>query len=260
MTVIGVVGDCTTTTCVAIASGWPAVDDPVILEADPSGGSLAGWLDTLASPSLATIVATWGSEVGGAALDTVMAMTQRAGAGVRFIALPVRSLPAHRALAEADAVVAALAASAQVVLADCGRLRGTDPIPDALLVADVQVVVHRQESASAAASVVRVERLVELVERLGATSAATVLAVIGSSPFQAADIAQFVDDAVPGSITHCVPLADDALSAATVAGRAGVSAKRLQRLPLMRSAATAAATLRHLVASPVAGGPDRWSP
>ena len=57
MTIVGVVGDCTTTTCLALASCWPAVDDAVILEADPLGGSLAGWLDTPASPSLATMVA-----------------------------------------------------------------------------------------------------------------------------------------------------------------------------------------------------------
>ena len=57
MTIVAIVGDCTTTTCVALAAGWPVDDEVLILEADPSGGSLAGWLDTPNSPSLATIVA-----------------------------------------------------------------------------------------------------------------------------------------------------------------------------------------------------------
>ena len=251
MTIIGVVGDCTTTTCVALASSWPVTDDVVILEADASGGSLTGWLDTPASPSLATIVATLGSDGIRPPLDTAMSMTQHTDAGVRFIALPVRSVPARRALAEADAVVAALARTARVVLADCGRVRGTDPVPNALLAADLHVIVHRQESASAAASVVRIDRLVELIEHLGATGRRTVLALVGTSPFHPSDIAQYVDDAVPGSIAECVHIADDPLAAATLAGRTGVSAKRLLRLPLMRTASTAVATIRGLVPSPV---------
>lgn len=259
MTIVGVVGDCTTTTCLALASCWPAVDDAVILEADPSGGSLAGWLDTPASPSLATMVAALGSDGGGPPLDTVMAMTHRSDAGIRFIASPVRSLPAHRALAEADAVLAALARSTHVVLADCGQMRGTDTVSNTLLTADVHVVVHRQETASAAASVVRIERLVELVEHLGGAGRPIVLAVIGSSPFHPSDIAQFVVDAGPGSISECVHIAEDALSAATLAGRSGVSAKRLCRLPLMHSAAAATVILRQIVAESVSDRVDQRS-
>ena len=56
MTIVAVIGDCTTTTCIALAAGWPG-RRRLVLEADPSGGSLAGWLDTPSSPSLATIVA-----------------------------------------------------------------------------------------------------------------------------------------------------------------------------------------------------------
>ena len=244
MTIVGVVGDCTTTTCVALASCWSVVDDAVILEADPSGGSLAGWLDTPASPSLATIVATAGADEQGPLIDTVSAMTHHADAGVRFIALPVRSVPAHRALAEADMVVAALARSGQVVIADCGVLPATEPVPTAVLAASVVVVVHRQASASAAAGVVRIERLVELVEHLGSIGRPIVLAIIGTSPFHPSDIAQFVHDAAPGVVAEWVPIADDPLSAAAFAGHAGVSAKRLRRLPLTQSAAAAADRLR----------------
>ena len=247
MTIFAVVGDCTTTTCVALASGWPILDDVVILEADPSGGSLAGWLDTPASPSLATIVATSGTDDHGPLIDTVRTMTHHSAAGVRFIALPVRSVPAHRALAEADAVVTALARSDQIVIADGGTLRTIDPVPTALLEASTVVIVHRQASASAAAGVVRIERLVEVVEYLGTIGRPIVMAIIGNSPFNPSDVAQFVDDAFPGVVTEWVPIADDPLSAAAIAGHAGISAKRMRRLPLMQSAAAAGARLRLLI-------------
>ncbi len=89
----------------------------------------------------------------------------------------------------------------------------------------------------------RLERLVELVERLGPTAPTLMLAVVGTEPFDPAEIAAHVDTCVPGALAEVVTLADDPLAAAVLAGRAGVSASRLRRLPLMRSAANAAARL-----------------
>ena len=132
MTIIAIAGDATTTTAVAIAAGWPTDrgDDVVVLEADPYGGSLAGWLDTPAQPSLATIVANAGIDAGQShrtVLDTVDAMTRRSDSGVRFIPNAVRVRAAHRAVEEAAVVVVpALAGAPTVVLADVGRLRAGD--------------------------------------------------------------------------------------------------------------------------------------
>jgi hypothetical protein len=70
-----------------------------------------------------------------------------------------------------------------------------------------------------------------------------VVAVVGSDPFDPAEIAQHVEASVPGAVGEVVTLADDPLAAAVLAGRAGVSANRLRRLPLMRSAATVASRL-----------------
>ncbi len=245
MTIVAVIGDCTTTTCIALAAGWP--DGGVfVLEADPSGGSLAGWLDTPSSPSLATIVANIGGRdaTGGSVMSTVSAMTQRSASGISFIAAPLRALPARRAIEEAaGAVVPALASSGVVVLADVGRRQPGD-IPSAIVgSAAATLVVHRQHAASAAAEAVRLERLVELVERLAATARTLTLAVVGNDPFEPAEIAQHVDASVPGALADVVTLADDPLAAAVLAGRAGVSANRLRRLPLMRSAASAASRL-----------------
>jgi cellulose biosynthesis protein BcsQ len=266
VTIVAIAGDASTTTAVAIAAGWPTHrdDDVVVLEADPNGGSLAAWLDTPAQPSLATIVANAGTDSGRShrtVLDTADTMTLRSDAGVRFIANAVRSRAAHRAVAEsALVVVPALAGAPAVVLADVGRHRVGDTPSPALRAADVVVVVHRQAAASAPAATVRIERLVESVEELARLDAAFVLAVIGRSPFDPFEIGQFVDHAVPDTLGHIAALSDDPLAAATLAGRSGVSAKRLRRLPLMRDAARLAGDLADLVASDRADGVDGVAP
>ncbi len=251
MTAVAVIGDATTTTAVAVAAGWPSGEQIIVLEADPSGGSLAAWLDTPSQPSLATIVANVGADSGGvhrSSFATFDAMTQHSSTGVRFVANAVRSRAAHRALDEAAAMVLpALVAADSTVLVDVGLHRvGIEQSP-ALDVADVVVLVHRQATASAAAATVRVERLVESVEELARLDADILLAVIGSSPFEPGEIAAFVDASVPGAVRTMVPVAHDPLAAATIAGRAGVSARRLRRLPLMRDAADLASVVSGFV-------------
>lgn len=251
MTVIAVVGDATTTSAVALAVGWPAGDEVIVLEADPTGGSLAGWLDTPLQPSLATIVANVGPDAGRdhrATMATFDAMAQRSATGVRFVANAVRARAAHRAVEEAaGAVLPAAAGAATTVIADAGRHRAGHAPSPALGVADVVVIVHRQAGASAAAASVRIERLVETVEEVAHLDAAIALAVIGSTPFDPAEIGAFVGESVPGAVQMVVSLADDPLAAATIAGRVGVSPKRLRRLPLMRDASQLAGALHDLV-------------
>ncbi len=250
MTLVAVVGDAATTTAVALAAGWSAPDDAVVLEADPTGGSLAGWLDTPAHPSLSTVVAHVGTNTDRSALTTLDAMTHRSASGVRFVAAPVRARAAHRAVEEAAvALFPTIADAPLAVIADAGRHRAGEPPTAVLRLADVVVIVHRQANASAAAATVRIERLVETVEELAHLDADVVLAVIGATPFDPAEIGSFVLQAVPESIGTTVALADDPLAAATIAGRAGVSAKRLRRLPLLRDASLVADAVLDLVAA-----------
>ncbi len=264
MTIIAVVGDAATTTTVAIAAGWPTGRSEVlVLEADRSGGSLAAWLDTPAQPSLATIVANAGNDSGRthrSVLDTVDAMTRRSAAGVRFVANAVRARAAHRAVEEAALVVLpALAGAPVAVLADVGAHRVGEPLSPALRVADTVVIVHRQATASAAAATVRIERLVESVEELAHLDATFVLAIVGRSPFDPAEIGQFVDQAVPGTVRRVVALSDDPLAAATIAGRSGVSAKRLRRLPLIRDTAQLAGELADVADLAPLASSDRFT-
>lgn len=251
MTIIAVVGDAATTSTVALAAGWPTSDEVIVLEADPAGGSLAGWLDTPVQPSLATIVANVGPAAGSdhrSVLATFDTMSHRSDSGIRFVANAVRARAAHRAIEEAAIVVLpAIAAAPTAMIADVGAYRsGQSPSP-ALRVASIVVVVHQQASASAAAATVRIERLIEMVEELAHLDAAIVLAVIGSTPFDPAEIGTFVDESVPDTVRMTVAIADDPLAAAAIAGRTGVSSKRLRRLPLMRDASRLSIALSALL-------------
>jgi hypothetical protein len=258
VTIVAVVGDATTTTAVALSAVWPG-DGAVVLEADRAGGSLAAWLDTPTHPTLATIVATAGSsENHPEVMAIVDAMTHHSSTGVRFVSNAPRGRAADLAVAEATfSVLPAVSSSERTFVADAGRHRGGDTLSPIVGVGDVVAIVHRQAPASAAAASVRIERLIETVEDVAHLDAPVVLAVIGTAPFDIAELAAFVDAAVPGSIAAWFGLADDPLAAFTIAGRTGVSARRLRRLPLMRDAARAAGLLDGLLALPHRMAPHR---
>ena len=232
------IGDCATTSTLALAATWP-VDDIIVLEADRAGGSLAAWLGTPVSPSLSSIVAQVRTlhDEPAATWTVVESMIQRTPSGRRFIAAPVRSREASRSVSEASAMLFPVLARmpAPTLLADLGRWSATDEPPVLVALATSIVIVHRQHRASATAAAVRLERLAEQIAVLSAIGPPVVLAVIGDQPFGLDEIGGFVSDHGRHEI-HVSPLADDELSAAVFAGRAGVSGRRLARLPLSRSA------------------------
>lgn len=285
MPLIAVGGDAATTTTLALAAGWPdrqvnefehladdtphapdhqndrgtghtAGTDLVVIEADASGGSLAAWLDTPLSPSLSALVTSLhqSSSTGSTAATmwrTVDSMIRRSASGIRFVPAPFRSREARGAINEADQTLfPLLAASEEMIgLMDVGRI---DPlrIPSSLRHADLVIVVHRQEAASAPAATVRLERLAETVDALRTTSHEVALAVIGDEPFPLEEVVSF---AAPGA--RAWSLAVDDLAAQVFAGRSGVSAKRLARLPLPRSAARTAGELAAAITAVVPSAP-----
>lgn len=250
MTIVAVTGDCATTTSLALAATWPqdaGVDGDelvMVVEADPDGGCLAGWLDAPATPSLATIVAATGSD--GRVLQTIATMVHHTVSGIDVVTCPPRALAAHRAVDEAGVdVLPALARADVLGVTDVGRHRPGGPAA-ALELAATIVLVHRQRRDSPGAAAVRLERLAESVEMFGSTSSVLVLALIGDRPFDPGEIVSFVDGTAPGAVDGVVTIADDPLSAAVLAGRRGTSKRRMQRLPLLRSAGRAAVTIRDL--------------
>jgi hypothetical protein len=243
VSLVAIAGDHATTTTLALAAAWPVNDDVLVIETDPRGGSLAAWLDIPVAPSLSAVVtrATAGEW---AVIDRLSRVTP---SGLRVIPAPVRAVEATRAVAEAtDAILPTLASlTSPVVLADAGPLSGqtgvgTGGAAAVVAQAALTVVVHRQAQQSARAAGVRLERLAECFDQLTSSAAETVLAVIGGAPFDAAEIASFV-----GANAVVAPavfeLADDPLAAAVLAGRSGVSRRRLLRLPLLRSSGALAA-------------------
>ena len=232
--------------CFALAATWPTGNpdptDVLVLEADPSGGSLAGWLDTPNSPTLGTIIRTpRRGRRPAATMSTIESMVLTSDpVCVSSLRRPVRSPPAGRSRRRRPPSSRRWRRPARLVaLTDLGRGRIDESRP-ILDTAAVVVVTHRQARTSAAAEAVRLERLIESVELVGAP---IVLGVIGTDPFDPTEIIEFVSASVPDAVADSFVLAEDALAAAVLAGRTGVSARRLARLPLMRSARTAARRL-----------------
>ena len=255
MTTIAFVGDCTTTTALAIAAGWPQQSEhpgrsAILVEADPRGGSLAAWLDAPATPSISTAVTAL-HQVGASHHPvashwaTLEPLVQQSAAGPRFLPAPFRSREARTAVSEGGRSLLPLLASLDhtMALLDTGAIDLGHSVPS-LRGAALVIVCHRQDASSAAAAAARLERLAEHVESLTAAGHRPAIALIGDTPFPSDEIVEF---AAPGAASWLLPV--DPLASAVLAGRSGVSPRRLARLPLMRAAAVIAADLDRIVRS-----------
>lgn len=254
MPIVAVAGDACTTTTVALAAGWPLVDEVLVVEADPTGGDLAAWFGLAPTPSLSTVV----TRVPDGAWNDVEPLTRLADVGVRLITGPWRAGEAQQAVSESTrAVVPTLAAlRSPIMLADTGRLLSNPTLHPFVGGAAVTVVVHRQATQSAAAAAVRLQRLSEAIVQFAESSTHVIVLVVGRRPFDLDEVQAFL-------VERCGPcdvlgLPVDALAASVLAGRAGVSARRLTRLPLMRSAAGAAATIRSTLPRVAAAPRPMW--
>jgi MinD-like ATPase involved in chromosome partitioning or flagellar assembly len=230
--IVAVVGDLATTTAVSLAAGWPAVSDVVLVEADPSGGDLAAWLDIPIEPSVSTAV----TRVPDGTWSEVERLTRLTPSGLRVLPAPARAPEAQQALGQAARrLVPGLAATARPVVVDVGGFAGAGAHPF-LGAAAVTVAVHRQASQSARAAAVRLQRFADRLGELGAAAPGTtiVAAVVGADPFPIGEIEPFLASATGALPVVALPI--DELAAAALGGRTGVSAKRLARLPLMRAA------------------------
>jgi hypothetical protein len=265
VSLVAVLGDVATTTTLALAATWPAdttddLDRPdqldlLVVELDPTGGSMAAWLDLPGSTTLSTVV-TGAADQGWPGVAT---LARRSSSGVQVIPAPPRSVEAATAVAEADRWLIPLFAELErpTVLADVGEPSAAAGVPPVLRTADVTIVAHRQARQSARAAAVRMERLAETVDMVVTSGSSLVLAVVGGSPFDPVEIRRFVaaSHGADGALPPVVTLADDPLSAAVLAGRTGVSSRRLARLPLMRSAVSLSTTTSVVLAAARTLGP-----
>ncbi len=248
MAIVAVVGDACTTTTVALASAWPAGSEALIIEADPQGGDLAAWFDLPILPSLSTVV----TSTLDASWSDIDRHTRLAPSGLRLIPAPPSAAEARHAVAEsARALAPALAAlRSPVAIVDAGTLIDSRTSHPLVASAAVTVAVHRQRPESARAAAVRLQRFADQLEALASGNTGLVVAVVGAEPFDLDQIATFVADVANGAGVVGLPV--DGLTAAVYAGRRGVSARRLARLPLTRAAGDLARVVERAVDDRVA--------
>jgi MinD-like ATPase involved in chromosome partitioning or flagellar assembly len=217
---------------VALAAAWPVTTEAIVVEADPTGGDLAAWFDMPVSPSLSTVV----TRVLDGAWPEIERHTRLADSGIRLIPAPTRAAEAAQAVGEsARSLVSTLAAlRSPVTIADTGAVQPSPASHPFVGAAAVTVVVHRQATQSARAAAVRLQRLADRLDSMAPLPSPLVVAVVGSIPFDVAEIESFLAESIGNSPIVGLPVDD--LAAAVLAGRTGVSARRLARLPLLRAA------------------------
>jgi MinD-like ATPase involved in chromosome partitioning or flagellar assembly len=184
----------------------PQGQSVAMAECDPSGGDVAGWLNSSGHPSWVSAIASpdrsW---------ETFCRHMQKLPSGQRVMVAPARSVRAATAVTEAaDRYGKMLSALSDVVVfADCGR---TTELTRWHQLADLVVVQVRQEAGSAYATVSRVDRTIELVRRLQQAHSRVRLLVVGERPYASAEIAELAEVELLGSVP------DDANAAALASG------------------------------------------
>ena len=225
MTVIGLLGDRATTTAMALAVSWPGNRPVALIEADPTGGSLLGWLDDLSTLGrrrlcregerrrpLGTPIDDFLRDLArrpAGNLGRVVDIAARENVGDRLvgefdvITAPVHPLEAERAVSRLpfaspgthrDSRWGSWSAQ-RICLVDLGSrphrpLDGVD-----LSVLDLLVVVVAQRSASegaAAAHIGRMSGIADQLRSLGEALPPVVVLVVGDRPFDPFEVGDHV--------------------------------------------------------------------
>lgn len=285
MTAIVLCGDAVTTTTLVLAFTWPRVGessvviersasvkreendgfeppviDRLIIECDPSGGSLVGWLGLDPRRTLTTAVTSSPSESEPSRCEhrTWQNHAQLLGGGVAVLASPIRSVEAAASQLRAQRSVLGGIGSLEHLTAflDCGR--GIPAGPWVPAGSSLVVLVHRQFGGPSTAAGPRVEQLRERFEHFESVGHRPVLAIIGSDPFDPAEIVAHLSQ---GDAIVSVTLPEDRFAAEVLAGRLGCSSRRLRRLRLMRAGRAASAQLSAAVRgldADLAGSDGQW--
>ena len=140
-----------TTAALSIAACWPAAADPLLAEADPSGGDLQAWFGLPDTPGMVSLAA---AARRGSSPDLLVGHAARLPGGLQALPGPVGASQAYAAATQLAAVgyepVTAAAAAGQVIVADCGRLTPGTPVTPLLDAADLLLVVTASDAAALA--------------------------------------------------------------------------------------------------------------
>lgn len=196
-----------TTLAVALAACWPGSGRPVLVECDPSGGSLAVRFGLGGDSGLVGLAA---AARAGARRDALRAWVRELPGGVRVVCAPVDAAQARAAVSTLAGASASASAGdlrqrfgAEVVIADCGR---ADPATEALVAAaDRVLVVVRPLADDLAAVAVSAQRLRGLTRAVGV--------VLVGRGYPAGEVARELGLPVLGAVPR------DEAAAAVLAGR-----------------------------------------
>lgn len=204
-----------TTTALGLATVWPDQERVVLVEADPSGGSLAARWRLGYEPGLLSLAGAGRRGVDGALL-------RRHAQSLGTLSVLCGPASGDQARAAVAAIAPHLVAVANDVdlIVDVGRIGTWSPAAELVRAAAATLVVTRAELDG----VQHVPALVQLVADLGGSAQ---LVTIGDEPYVPAEIADFAACELLGV------LADDARGAAMLAGRPG-SQRQLRRSALWR--------------------------
>ena len=226
-----------TTTAVVLAAVAPAGCETLLAECDPSGGDVAAWAGMADTPGWTTAVSS-----GDRSWDALGAHLRPLPSGLAVLTAPVRGRVARTVVRESAARFGPLLASMHdmVTFADCGRIDET-PSPWVAHAGLVLVVVRQ---ASARATVARVDRAGELIDRLARADGQVAVVVVGGHPYDPPDVAEAAGGRLFGV------LADDPWGAAQIAG-AWTVGRGAGRSGLVRSARPVAEAVVAAVSRPI---------
>lgn len=213
-----------TTTSVLLAAMLPRTHPAFVAECDPAGGDIASWAQLPAAPGWSTAIS--GTDRNWSA---IIDHTQELPSGLRVMAAPARPSQARAAVLEAAAGFAGvLGLMPEVVtVADCGRVELDAPIWARS--AQLTLLLIRQATVSAQATVSRVDRTIEVLEVLRGACRQVGVVLIGGSPYPASEVSSALGVELFGV------LPEDAVGAGLVCG-GWTLGKRASRSPLAKAA------------------------
>lgn len=218
-------------TTAALALTAVAVDGGLLVELDPSGGSIECWTGAAGEPGLVRVASGLRRAVDPI---TLLEHAVEVPPGVRSILSPAAGSQAESTIAmTGDRLTPALGELDTTVVIDGGRWARSQPTAHRVSGCDVVAVV-------CAPTVDGIEAARWLLEPLGSVVTGTVAVVLaGERPYSPEEVAAVVDAPVAGA------LAWDPRSAAALVAR-GAAGRGWSRTPLARSARSLLTALHEL--------------
>jgi hypothetical protein len=213
-----------TTTSLLLAAMLPRAYPAFVAECDPSGGDIAAWAQLPAGRGWSSAVSSpdrnW---------SAIVDHVQELPSGLRVMTAPARPSQARAAVIEAASGFSALVSTMPeaVMIADCGRVELDAPIWGRA--SQLTLLILRQATVSAQATVARVDRTIEALEVLRISSRQVGVLLVGGAPYSAHEVSTVLGVELFGV------LPEDAVGAGLVCGGWTVG-KRAARSPLAKAA------------------------